>query len=214
MRRLLDLGGAQGFPYATPPSSPIIPELVAKSSSCALYLTMAAQDSTLKENEEVGVHDAIAEKSIFEWSAQARPFRRRTREFYVTAASIGVLFGLILFLIDGIMPVLLMVGFGFLFYVLHNVEPEKAEYKITNYGLRVSGSLIPWDNIGRFWFSERLGSDVLVLETGGLIGRIELVYDKKDREKLEKTLKKYLLHEEAAPTILDKSANWVAGKIQ
>ena len=186
---------------------------MAKSSRHALYLVMAAQESTLKE-KEVSVHDAIAEKTFFEWSAQSRPFKRKTKEFYVTAASIAVLFGLILFLIDGIMPVLLIVGFGFLFYVLHSVEPEQVEYKITNYGIRIANSLTPWENIGRFWFSERLGSDVLVLETGGLIGRIELVYAKKDREKLEKTLKKYLLLEEAAPNFLDKSANWVAGKIQ
>ncbi|OGM32694.1 hypothetical protein A2803_01400 [Candidatus Woesebacteria bacterium RIFCSPHIGHO2_01_FULL_44_21] len=175
---------------------------------------MAAQDSTLKDKGEVGVHDAVAEKDIFAWAAQARPFKRKTREFYITAASVAVLFGLILFLIDGIMPVLLIVGFGFLFYVLHNVEPEKVEYRITNYGLRIGSSLTPWENTGRFWFSERLGSDVIVLETGGLIGRIELVYDKKDKEKLEKVLKKYLLNEEASPTFLDKSANWVAGKIQ
>lgn len=174
---------------------------------------MAAQDSTLKERE-TGVHDAIAEKTLFSWVAQARPFRRKSREFYITAVSVAVLFGLILFLIDGIMPVLLIVGFGFLFYVLSTVEPEKMEYSITSYGIRIGNSLTPWENLGRFWFSERLGSDVLVLETGGLIGRIELVYDKKDKEKLEKILKKYMLHEEATPTFLDKTANWVAGKIQ
>jgi hypothetical protein len=175
---------------------------------------MAAQDSTLKNEEEGSVHDQVAEKVLFEWSAQARPFKRQTREFYITAASIAVLFGLILFLIDGIMPVLLIAGFGFLFYVLHNVEPEKVNYKITNYGIRIAESITDWENIGRFWFSERLGSPVVVFEKSGFVGRIELVYDKKDKEKLEKILKKYLVNEEAAPTLLDKSADWVAGKIQ
>jgi hypothetical protein len=173
-----------------------------------------SESSTLKEGKEVGVHEAVVEKTLFSWEAPVRPFKRRTREFYVTAASIAVLFGFILFLIEGIMPVILIVSFGFLFYVLSTVEPERAEYRITNYGIRISNSLTPWDNIGRFWFSERLGSGVLVLETGGLIGRIELVYDKKDKSQIEKTLKKYLVHEEATPTFLDKGANWVAGKIQ
>jgi hypothetical protein len=167
----------------------------------------------LKDREN-GVHDAIAEKVEFSWQAQSRPFKRQTREFYVTATSVAVLLGLILFLIDGIMPVLLIVGFGFLFYVLCTVEPEPIEYKITNYGIRIGNSLTLWENLGRFWFSQRLGTDVLVLETSGLIGRIELVYNKKDKGNLEKVLKKYTLHEEATPTFLDKGANWVAGKIQ
>lgn len=172
---------------------------------------MAAQESTLKDKEEVRYQE---EKTIFTWTAAARPFKRQTREFYVTGLSIAVLFGLILFLIDGIMPVVLIVAFGFLFYVLHNIEPEKVEYKITTFGIRIAESLNPWDNIARFWFSQRMGSDVLVLETGGIVGRVELVINLKDKPTLEKALKKYILHEEAPISLLDKSANWVAGKIQ
>lgn len=163
---------------------------------------------------EQDVHQVVEEKVLFAWSAASRPFKRQTREFYITAASIAVLFGLILFLIDGIMPVLLIVAFAFLFYVLSTVEPEKVDYKITSYGIRIANSLNPWENLGRFWFSKRLGSHVLVMEVGGLIGRIELVYDEKDKPEIEKILKKHLLHEEAAPSVLDKGANWVARKIQ
>lgn len=171
-----------------------------------------AEQGTKQEN--LGVHEAVAEKTLFNWSAPARPFKRQSREFYVTAASVAVLFGLILFLIDGIMPVLLIIAFCFLFYVLYNVEPEKLEYSITNYGIRIATSLIPWESLGRFWFSSRMGSSVLVLERNGIIGRIELVYDKKDEKTLENHLKKYLLNEEIQPNFLDKSTNWVASKIQ
>ncbi len=174
---------------------------------------MAAQDSTLKDSQ-TGVHDLIAEKVDFVWSAKSRPFKRKTREFYVSATSIVTLFGFILFLIDGIMPVLLIIGISFLFYILHNIEPELVEYKITNYGIRIGDYLTPWEKLGRFWFSERLGSDVVVLETLGLIGRMELVYDKKDKDEIENSLKKYILHEEATSNLLDKCANWVARKIQ
>ena len=173
---------------------------------------MAAQVG--EDKKDIGVHEAIAEKTLFSWKAPARPFKRQSREFYVTAVSIAVLVGLILFLIDGIMPVLLIVAFCFLFYVLYNVEPEKLEYKITTLGIRISESLIPWEDLGRFWFSERMGSKVLVLERSGIIGRIELVYSKKNEKEIEKDLKKYLLNEEAAPNILDKSSSWVANKIQ
>lgn len=171
---------------------------------------MAAQ-STLKEQEN---GSQVEEKTLFTWSGASRPFKRQTREFYITAISIAVLFSLILYIIDGIMPVLLIAAFAFLFYVLSTVEPEKIEYKITTYGIRIANSLTPWERFGRFWFSKRLGSEVLVFEVGGLVGRVELVIAEKDKPQLEKILKKYLLNEEATPTILDKSANWIAGKIQ
>ncbi len=171
---------------------------------------MTAKDET----PEPEVAQIPLEKELFTWSAPSRPFKRQSREFYITALSVAVLFGLILYFIDGIMPVLLIVAFGFLFYVLSTIEPEKIDYKITSYGIRIANSLTPWENFIRFWFSERMGSHVLVLEVGGIIGRIELIYEEKDKPAIEKILRKYLLHDEAVPTVLDKGANWVARKIQ
>lgn len=186
---------------------------MAQKNANGLYYGMSAREiGTLKEKQEDSLYQE--EKTLFTWVAAERPFKRQSREFYVKAASIASLVGLILFVIDGIMPVLLIVAFCFLFYVLYNVEPEKREYKITTFGIRIADRLIIWDDIGRFWFSQRMASDVLVVEVAGLIGRIELVIDKKDTEKIEKILKKHILHEEASSGILDRSANWVAKKIQ
>lgn len=159
------------------------------------------------------IEQIVEEKDLVTWKGPSRPFKRRTREFYVTLISIVVLLGAILFLIEGVMPVLLLAALVFLFYVLSTVAPEEVEYKITNYGVRFAGRLTSWDTIGRFWFMNRLGSELLIFETFGLPGRLELVVTKDLQPKLEESIKKYAVHEEVPPGVMDKAAHWASKRL-
>src|SRR3990167_3231537 len=138
------------------------------------------KESTFKKSEESPseepkpvVIQKEAEKELLTWTAPARPFKRRDREFYITIIAIAGIVGLVLFLIEGFMPVILIVSLVFLFYVLSTVEPENIEYKITNKGIKVVDKRTDWSLINRFWFSRRFDSELLVVETLGLPGRME-----------------------------------------
>lgn len=154
-----------------------------------------------------------AEKDLVSWTAPARPFKRRDREFYITIIAIAGIVGLVLFLIEGFMPVILIISLVFLFYVLSTVEPENISYKITNQGIKVAERRTDWTIMGRFWFSRRFNSELLVVETLGLPGRMELVINSADKEEIKKALTPYLPEEEAPPSYLDKAANWFAGRL-
>src|SRR5690348_11084601 len=78
------------------------------------------------------------EKDLVVWTAPARPFKRRTRDFYVTIFAMAAVTGLVLFLIDGFLPVILIISLVFLVYVLSTVEPENIQYKITNLGIKMA----------------------------------------------------------------------------
>ncbi len=153
------------------------------------------------------------EKDLVSWTAPARPFKRRDREFYITILAIAGIVGLVLFLIEGFMPVILIVSLVFLFYVLSTVEPENIEYKITNKGIKIVDKRTGWALMNRFWFSRRFDSELLVVETFGLPGRMELVINSKDKEEIKKALSSYVVEEEAPPSYLDKAANWFAKKL-
>lgn len=155
----------------------------------------------------------VPEKVLFNWTATARPFKRRNRDFYVTIVAIAAVVGLVVFLIDGWMPVLVIISLVFLYYVMSTVEPEMVNYKITNYGLYISDSLSGWEGMLRFWFSQRFDSQLLIIETVFIPSRIELVVNAKDKKKIEKILSSILLHEEAPPGFLDKTANWLSKKL-
>ena len=170
------------------------------------------QESAVEEPRPVVVRRE-PEKDLFVWTASARPFKRRDREFYVTVMAMGGIVALIMFLVEGFMPVILIVSLFFLFYVLSTVPPEDIEYKITNKGIKIAGSRTDWGMLGRFWFSRRFDHDLLIIESANLPGRIELVIPSAVKEEIKKALSAYLFEEEIPPSPLDKAANWFSKKL-
>ena len=153
------------------------------------------------------------EKDLFAWSAPSRPFIQKNREFWVRVVAISSIFGFIIFIVEGAMPVILMISLLFLFYVLSTVRPENIEYKITNLGIKIGGVTNRWDYVQRFWFSKRGNDQILVLELPSLSGRLELVFNSKDKDQIRQTLKKYIPEEEAVQTSFDKASEWVDSKL-
>jgi len=165
---------------------------------------MPDQDTTKELNTE---------KELVSWTAPARPFKRRNREFYVTVISIAAIVSLVLFLVEGFMPVILITSLVFLFYVLSTVEPEKIEYKITSKGIKIGDRRTDWELVLRFWFSRRFDSELLIIETRTLPGRLEFVIEAQNKEKVREALSKYAPEEKTPPSGLDRAANWVAKKL-
>lgn len=172
-------------------------------------------ENTKDSNDKTSTEDKkkIIEKDLYSWKAPARPFKRRNREFWVTIIAVAVIFGLVLFLAEGPMPVLMIVSLVFLFYVLSTVEPEEIEYKITNKGVKIVDKRTDWNILTRFWYTHRFNHDILVFEKITLPGRLELVVHASDKEPLRKVLKEYLPEEEAPPSNIDKAANWFTKKL-
>lgn len=148
------------------------------------------------------------EKELLTWTAPARPFQRRSKDFYVQLIAVCALIGVVLFIIEGFMPVILLVSVVFLFYVMSTIPPTDIEYKITNFGVRVGESKTEWALMGRYWFTNRANADLLVVEIARIPGRMELVIKEDLKPQIKKTLDQYLVHEEVSPTMMDKMASW------
>lgn len=153
------------------------------------------------------------EEKLVVWTAPARPFKRRNREYYITVIAIAAVVGLVIFLAEGPMPVILLSALIFLFYVLNTVEPQLVEYQVTSLGVKVGGTLTGWDQMVRFWFTNRSDSELLVFQTNRLPGRLELVINVADKEKLREEIKKYVTEEELPPTWLDKTVGWIGKQL-
>ena len=153
------------------------------------------------------------ERDLVTWIAPARPFKRRDRQFFVTTFAIAGIVGLVLFLAEGIMPVLLIVSLVFLYYVLSTVEPESVEYKITTKGIKIAEKRTEWQYLTRFFFSKRLDSDLMIIETINIPGRIEFVINEEIKESLKKEVSAYIPYEEIQAGTLDKLTSWFAQKL-
>jgi hypothetical protein len=155
----------------------------------------------------------VKEKTFLSWKAPARPFKTRNREFYVTLFAIAGLVGLVLFIAEGLMPVILIISVVFLFYVMSTVSPQDVEYKVTNFGIKVGDRGTLWDAMRRFWFTHRFNSELLVVETSILPGRLELVVKPEIKKELRELMQKYLPEEKTPASFLDKSASWLSKKM-
>lgn len=178
-----------------------------------VYTSKPAKESSKEETTTSVTIKSEPIKDLLVWTAPARPFKRRTKDFYVTVIAMAALVGLIMFFVDGFMPVLLIISIIFLYYVMSTVEPEDIEYKITNKGIKVTTQLTEWAFLGRFWFTHRFSSDLLIIELGRFPGRMELVIPADRKAEITKALSPYLIHEEIPASFLDKSADWISKKL-
>lgn len=153
------------------------------------------------------------EKDLFVWRAPSRPFKRRPREFYVTLFAIVGLLGLVLFIAEGAMPVILLIAIVFLFYILSTVEPTEIEYKITNKGIKIGGVTTSWQIMSRFCFVKKAESEVLTIETFTIPERMEVMVNLEDIETVRKYLLDYIPEDEIKPSRLEKITNWFSSKL-
>lgn len=154
-----------------------------------------------------------AEKDLLIWTAASRPFKRRDKQFYVTTFAIAGIVSLVLFFAEGAMPVLLIISLVFLYYVLSTVEPEKIEYKITNKGIKIAGKLTSWHYLNSFWFTKKLDTDILVIDTVLVPGRIEMVVGSELHESLKKVITEYIPHEEVPGSGIDRMTAYLSSKL-
>lgn len=153
------------------------------------------------------------ERDLFTWTAAARPFKRRNREFFITVAAMAGVVGLVLFIIEGVLPLILLISLLFLFYVMSTVEPANIEYKITNFGIKVANKRTDWNDMKRFWFVKRMDSELLIVETFKLPGRLEMVIKPEIKEDVKKIISDYIPFEQEPASYIDKATTWVSGRV-
>jgi len=151
----------------------------------------------------------ISEEILLEWDAPSRPHKKRHRQYYTTIAVILILIGLILFFAGQFLPIAVLVAIGFLVYVLEMVPPTMVRHQLSTYGFRVEGTLYYWDEIGRFWFTERHNSPLLHLEISRFPNRLTLLIGDLPQDAMTKVLAEILINEKPPLTPLEKAGAWL-----
>lgn len=155
----------------------------------------------------------LKEKILISWEAPARPFKRRGRDSFATLIAAAGLLGFIVFIIEGWLPVILIISLVFLFYILSTVEPDNLKYAISEEGIKIEDKILPWEMVTRFWFTRRFDHDLLVIETLTLPGRTEIVIKEIKPEDLQRILSDYILHETKPGSYIDRASSWFDKKL-
>ena len=167
---------------------------------------MAEVDNIIKNTNE--------EKVLFEWEAPERSFKKRDRDFWITAIAILILFSVVLIFIKEFFLVVALVSVLFLYYVLSTVPPRMVRNKITNRGIKLEEANYDWRILLRFWFKKSLNSELLEFETNLRIPRqISLVINEADKEIIKEIVLKKLPLVESSSNFVDKLTKWFADRL-
>lgn len=156
---------------------------------------------------------AEREEVLFEWKAPSRPFKRQSRQFYTTIGVIALLIGLILFFAGQIIPVAVVFAVIFLAYIMYSTPPSIVVHKLTTYGIRIEDTLYYWNEMGRFWFTEKYNEPLLNIEIDRFPNRLFILLGSVEKEAMSNLLDAILLQEQPPPSAYEKAAKWLQDKI-
>ena len=162
-----------------------------------------------KEQEHINHSNEV--KTILEWTAPGRPFRKRSKQYYLTSLLIMLLVEVILFLFSQYILMLVVVSLVFVAFALNTVAPSNFKYRISTEGITVEDHFFLWQESYDFYFKKREGIDVVHIRTHAFIpGELTLTLGTETREHVKSALLPYLpFREVIKPTFMEKSADWL-----
>jgi len=149
--------------------------------------------------------------AILSWKAPGRPFRRKSKDFFLSSILIVLFIEIILFLFSQYLLMVVVASLLFLSFVMAIVPPENFSYVISSQGIMVKDHFYIWSELYDFYFKKIDKVDVLIVRTK-LLMPPELSISLGDMEKNEvrSILVNFLPYREVVPpTFLEKTSSWL-----
>ncbi|HKC14917.1 MAG TPA: hypothetical protein VKC89_03085 [Patescibacteria group bacterium] len=177
------------------------------SSGINKELSSTTQISQIEQN--LSPHDV---RTLLAWTGPGRPFRKRGKQYFLTAILIVFLVEIILFLFSQYLLMLVVLSLLFLSFALATVPPRDFHYRISNQGITVEDHSYLWIELYDFYFKKRENVDILHVRTKALLpGELTMTLGEIDREHVKTVLLPYLPYRETVrPTFMEKSGDWLA----
>ena len=151
-------------------------------------------------------------KTLLSWSAPGRPFKVRTKQFYMTALLIGLFIEVILFLFSQYMLMFVVASLIFVGFAFAYVPPKNFHYKISTEGFQLEDHFYIWHELYDFYFTKRQGIEILNIRTKSMFpGVLTISLGDITRDHVKDVLVKHLPYREyIKPTFMEKSGDWLA----
>lgn len=200
------------FQQSYPPSEqPQQPQQSQPQSETANASDSVPQDQYRESN--FAYNRPMPEEVLIEWQAPSRPFKQRNRQYFTTIGVICLLIAMILFFAGQMLPVAVIAAVFFVYYVLNSTPPGMVNHKFTTYGIRIENNLYYWDEMGRFWLTEKFGQPLLHIEVDRFPNRLTILIGDLDKGDVTEFLSELLLNQQPPPTTYEKAAQWLQNKL-
>lgn len=151
---------------------------------------------------------------LLRWQAPTRPFKKRDKTYFQTAAALVFLLTVILLFLHEWLLIGVVLSLFFVAYVLASVEPPKIEHKITEKGIWTGEEFYRFNELAQYWFEEHLDQKTLILFSPlKAPGRLSLVLSGISQEEVDKILReKLVFREKPLKTFVDSLSEWLKKK--
>ena len=152
---------------------------------------------------------------LFEWQSPSHPYKKRSKLFYQTVAAFTFLLVVIVFFLHEFLLIGVILSVAFVVYAIYSVPLITIEHKITPFGFDNAGRLFRWPELASFWFEEKFGKNILVIQTHlPFLSQIRAIVEKETQGKIKQIVGKYLLFVEKPPkSAIDRLTDWVQSSI-
>lgn len=159
-------------------------------------------------NEPQHYHDV---KTFLSWQAPGRPFKHRSREYFINAFLIMMAVEIILFLFSQYLLMMVVFSLIFLAFALSSVPPKTFNYKISSEGVLIDKTFFIWEELYDFYFFKHHGEETLYITTKSFFpGEITLTLGDVPVQQIKAVLLSYLpFREYVEPTSLEKMGRWL-----
>lgn len=159
--------------------------------------------------------DPLDEHVLHSWKSPERVFRGANKELYSTIIILATLISIILFFIEGFMPVLVVWAMVFAFWALSKTPPLESTHQLTTWGIRTGATLYRFSEMKVFWFDKQESHVLLRALITKFPGQILLIINPNDESLLKRHISEAGVHYEIPPqNILDKTSQWFQKRIK
>lgn len=168
----------------------------------------ATNQSQQSPTDQIYQHEV---KTYLSWDAPGRPFRERSREFFINGFLIMAAVEIILFLFSQYLLMMVVFSLVFLSFALASVPPRTFFYKVSSEGILIENHFFIWEELYDFYFLKRHGAEVLHIRTKAYFpGELTLTLGNVPPQQIKSILLRYLpFREYVEPTFLQKSGEWL-----
>lgn len=160
------------------------------------------------EGDQSTQHDV---HTYLTWEAPGRPFRERSREYFINAFLIMMALEIILFLFSQYLLMTVVFSLVFLAFALASVPPRTFSYKISSEGILIENHFFIWEELYDFYFMKKHDQQVIHIRTKSYFpGELTLTLGDITPQQIKSILLHYLpFREYVEPTFLQKSGDWL-----
>ena len=151
-------------------------------------------------------------RTLLSWKAPGRPFRKRTKQYYLTVLLVMLLVEVILFLFSQYMLMIVVLSLVFVGFALAMVPPRDFQYRISTEGVMVEDHFFLWQELYDFYFKKRDGVEVLHIRTHAFIpGELSITLGDISKDHAKSVLLPFLPYREfIKPSFVDKAGDWLS----